>query len=87
MTELEDLIRKILVKNPAQRYTIDQIKDHQWIQNGPTSHIDVLRNETIGLNFDKGIDGDLNTQIISLMQGLKIDIEKTRKVFYYAILI
>ena len=81
--ELEDLIRKILVKNPSQRYTIEQIKEHPWMQQGPSSHTEVLRGQTIDLGLDKGIDGDLNAQVISLMQGLKIDIEKTRKVRLY----
>lgn len=49
------------------------------MQKGP-SHTDLLRNQSIDISFDKGIDGELNSQIISLMQGLKIDIEKTRKV-------
>lgn len=68
------------MKNPSQRYTIEEIKEHPWIQKGSSIHIDVLHSQPIDLGFDKGIDGDLNAQIISLMQGLKIDIEKTRKV-------
>eukprot|EP00795_Rhopilema_esculentum_P016957 gene16957-8455_t len=78
-SELEDLIKKILVKNPAQRYTIQQIKEHPWMQKGPGQNTEILRNQTLHANFDKGIDGELNSQIISLMQGLKIDIEKTKK--------
>ena len=78
--DLEDLIGKILVKNPSQRYTIEQIKEHPWMQQGPRSHTEVLNNQSIDLGFDKGIDGELNAQVISLMQGLKIDVEKTRKV-------
>ena len=81
--ELEDLIKKILVKNPAQRYTIQQIKEHPWMQKGPGQNTEILRNQTLNANFDKGIDGDLNSQIISLMQGLKIDIEKTKKVIFF----
>ena len=49
------------------------------MQKAP-SHTDLFRNQSIDISFDKGIDGELNSQIISLMQGLKIDIEKTRKV-------
>ena len=49
------------------------------MQKGPRQ-ADLFRDQSIDVSFDKGIDGELNSQIISLMQGLKIDIEKTRKV-------
>jgi len=78
-SELEDLIKKILVKNPSQRYTIQQIKEHPWMQKGSKSHTDILKNQIVDSSFDKGIDGELNAQVISLMQGLKIDVEKTKQ--------
>ena len=74
------MIKKILVKNPSQRFTIQQIKEHPWMQKGSKSHTEILNNQIVDSSFDKGIDGELNAQVISLMQGLKIDVEKTKKV-------
>ena len=68
------------MKNPSQRYTIQQIKEHPWMQKGSKSHTDILKNQIVDSSFDKGIDGELNAQVISLMQGLKIDVEKTKQV-------
>ena len=68
------------MKNPSQRYTMVQIKEHPWMQRGPRAHTDILKSHIVDSSFDKGIDCDLNAQVISLMQGLKIDVEKTRKV-------
>ena len=78
--DLEDLIKKILVKNPAQRYTIEQIKEHPWMQQRADCNSEIYRGQNDDFNFEKGIDGDLNVQILTLMKGLQIDIDATKKV-------
>ena len=74
--ELEDLIRKILVKNPAQRYTLNQIKGHPWLQKEVPQRNPLQEFENININ-------DLNPQVLHLMRSLSIDTEKTRKVKIY----
>ncbi len=78
--DLEDLIRKILVKNSSQRYTLQQIKEHPWMDQGSRCHSEIFRNQNSDISFEKGIDGDLNAQILSLMKGLQIDVDSTKKV-------
>lgn len=73
-SELEDLIRKILVKNPAQRYTLNQIKGHPWLQKEvPERNI---YHENIQANH---YTGEINPQVLHLMHSLSIDITKTKK--------
>eukprot|EP00794_Sanderia_malayensis_P018348 gene18348-20191_t len=78
-SELEDLIRKILIKNPTQRLTLEQIKEHHWMQQGSHNKSEIFCNQNNENNFEKGIDGELNSQILSLMKGLQIDIDATKK--------
>lgn len=79
--ELEDLIRKILVKNPRQRYTIEQIKEHPWMQvdsvESKANYYRTLNNEPVSRVT---INGQLNLQVLHLMQSMKIDITKTKQV-------
>lgn len=75
-SELEDLIRKILVKNPSQRYTINQIKGHPWMQKEPGVYINDKNTEEAVQNC---FNGELNHQVLHLMQSLSIDISKTKK--------
>ena len=78
--ELEDLIKKILVKNPSQRYTLNQIKGHPWMLEAPLEKRTFnpnIQNLECGLN---GFNGELNSQVLQLMQTLNIDISKTETV-------
>ncbi|XP_066924154.1 serine/threonine-protein kinase SIK2-like isoform X2 [Clytia hemisphaerica] len=76
-SELEDLIKKILVKNPSQRYTLNQIKGHPWMLKAP------LEKRSFNPNIQNlecnGFNGELNSQVLQLMQTLNIDITKTKK--------
>jgi serine/threonine protein kinase len=76
----------MLVKDPHQRYTIDQIKKHKWLQNVEMPNLGKLslsNNNIIEENtkhLGKKTKEEYNEQAISLMQGLGIDIERTKAV-------
>lgn len=76
----------MLVKDPYQRYTIDQIKKHKWLQGVelPSVGKPVLSNtsliEDCKNTEDNGTESEYNEQAINLMQGLGIDIERTKAV-------
>lgn len=82
-TECEHLIRHMLVKDPNQRYTIEQIKKHKWMQADPAVKTILAYNEQENFDGEKILD-EYNEQALELMQGLGIDIERTKtvKIFY-----
>ncbi|XP_004696960.1 serine/threonine-protein kinase SIK1 [Echinops telfairi] len=73
--DCESLIRRMLVVDPAKRITIDQIKQHRWIQAEPT-----LLQPTclafLGQDYNSNL-GDYNEQALGIMQMLGIDRQKT----------
>lgn len=77
-TECEHLIRHMLVKDPNQRYTIEQIKKHKWMQADPAVKTILAYNDEVKFEGDKILD-EYNEQALELMQGLGIDIERTKK--------
>ncbi|KAK3744584.1 hypothetical protein QZH41_016102, partial [Actinostola sp. cb2023] len=81
-TECEHLIRHMLVKDPYQRYTIDQIKKHKWLQGVelPSTAKPNVSNVVIenSKKSEESEDTEMNEQAINLMQGLGIDIERTK---------
>ena len=82
-SELEDLIRRILVKNPAQRYSLNQIKGHPWLQQCPRHMRQDFAAENMKATSLKCVNGELNPQVLHLMHSLSIDISKTKKVNIY----
>ena len=74
--ECEQLIRKMLVIDPAKRYTIEQIKNHKWMQmdGGEPSPVTSPVAE-----IPKPI-GEFNEQALRLMQSLGIDQQRTIEV-------
>ncbi|XP_018605421.2 serine/threonine-protein kinase SIK1 [Scleropages formosus] len=68
--ECENLIRKMLVVDPAKRISIAQIKQHRWMQSDPVAPCLVLSD--YGSNL-----GDYNEQVLTIMQALGIDRQKT----------
>ncbi|CAG0883653.1 unnamed protein product [Darwinula stevensoni] len=69
-TECESLIRKILVLDPAKRYTLDQVKRHKWmLMDGHPKLLPPLPDR----------QAEPNEQILRLMQSLGIDTNKTRQ--------
>ncbi|XP_061193172.1 serine/threonine-protein kinase SIK1-like [Saccostrea echinata] len=75
MTEAcEKLIRKMLVLDPSKRYTINMIKKHPWMQEDGGAPKQAPPSPVIGQNAKMG---EYNEQILRLMQGMKIDRNKT----------
>ncbi|XP_022097484.1 serine/threonine-protein kinase SIK2-like [Acanthaster planci] len=72
-TECEQLIRKMLVIDPAKRYTIEQIKNHKWMQmeGGEPSPV------TSPVSDIPKPVGEFNEQALRLMQSLGIDQQRT----------
>lgn len=69
----------MLVKDPNQRYTIEQIKKHKWMQADPAVKTILSFNDEENLEGDKILD-EYNEQALELMHGLGIDIERTKTV-------
>ena len=69
----------MLVKDPNQRYTIEQIKKHKWMQADPAVKSILTYNKEANFEGEKILD-EYNEQALELMQGLGIDIERTRTV-------
>ncbi|XP_066602833.1 MAP/microtubule affinity-regulating kinase 3-like isoform X2 [Prorops nasuta] len=72
-TDCESLIRKMLVLEPAKRYTIPQIKRHRWMAGS----VDTICS-AITLRASPSIQ-EPNEQILRLMHSLGIDISRTRE--------
>ncbi|XP_056012527.1 serine/threonine-protein kinase SIK2-like isoform X2 [Ostrea edulis] len=70
----EKLIRKMLVLDPSKRYTINMIKKHRWMQEDGGAPKQAPPSPVIGQNAKMG---EYNEQILRLMQGMKIDRNKT----------
>ena len=79
-SELEDLIKKILVKNPSQRYTLNQIKGHPWMLKAPLEKRTNITQENLNECHLSVMNGELNPQVLTLMQSLSIDVARTKKV-------
>lgn len=73
----EKLIRKMLVLDPSKRYTINMIKKHPWMQQDGGAPKQAPPSPVIGQNAKMG---EYNEQILRLMQGMKIDRNKTVEV-------
>ena len=69
----------MLVKDPNQRYTIEQIKKHKWMQADPAIKSILSYNAEANFEGDKILE-EYNEQALELMQGLGIDIERTKTV-------
>ncbi|XP_065644468.1 serine/threonine-protein kinase SIK2 isoform X4 [Hydra vulgaris] len=75
-SELEDLIRKILVKNPIHRYSLEQIKAHPWLYEYPEDRPPIYNSNTC---YNYTFNGELNKHVLDVMMGLGLDIEKIKK--------
>uniref|UniRef100_A0A182N648 non-specific serine/threonine protein kinase n=1 Tax=Anopheles dirus TaxID=7168 RepID=A0A182N648_9DIPT len=79
-SDCESLIRKMLVLDPARRFSIDQIKRHRWMM---VELIDTPKISSIVINGSVGevsaLETEPNEQILKIMQNLGIDILKTRE--------
>ncbi|CAJ0583046.1 unnamed protein product, partial [Mesorhabditis spiculigera] len=73
--ECENLIRKMLVLDPAKRPTIEQIKKHKWMQQGNVQE----RIEAEVANYEKYTYNEPQQQILNLMHGMGVDQSKTKE--------
>lgn len=69
----------MLVKDPNQRYTIEQIKKHKWMQADPAVKTILACNTQENFEREEILE-EYNEQALELMQGLGIDIERTKTV-------
>lgn len=74
--DCESLIRKMLVLDPNRRYTIPQIKQHRWMLTEIVDSVAFLseKNSTFG----RSPYAEPNEQVLRLMSGLGIDMQRTR---------
>uniref|UniRef100_H3BBZ1 non-specific serine/threonine protein kinase n=1 Tax=Latimeria chalumnae TaxID=7897 RepID=H3BBZ1_LATCH len=72
--DCENLIRRMLVVDPAKRINIAQIKQHRWIQADPSlpQQVQPFSMENYNSNL-----GDYNEQVLGIMQTLGIDRQRT----------
>lgn len=70
----------MLVLDPSKRYTISMIKKHQWMQQDGGPPKQAPPSPVIGQNAKMG---EYNEQILRLMQGMKIDRNKTVEVGHF----
>ena len=76
-SECENLIRRMLVLEPSKRFSIEQIKNHHWMQIGEGRPKSTPPSPLIGYNAKVG---EFNEQILRLMQSLGINQQKTMEV-------
>ncbi|MFT7799911.1 serine/threonine-protein kinase SIK1-like [Arapaima gigas] len=68
--ECENLVRKMLVVDPAKRISIAQIKQHRWMLADPVA-------PCLGLSDYGSNLGDYSEQVLTIMQALGIDRQRT----------
>ena len=77
----------MLVRDPKQRYTIEQIRNHEWLRmdlsvQGTLDMNNDLNSETDSEPEEEGDDEKVyNERALRLMENLGIDIPTTKKVF------
>ncbi|KAK7083657.1 hypothetical protein SK128_013322, partial [Halocaridina rubra] len=70
----EQLVRKMLVLDPAKRYTVEQIKRHRWMQAEEPPRV-AFDPPTVRAERTT----DPNDQVLRVMQELGIDVTRTRE--------
>ncbi|KAF3843127.1 hypothetical protein F7725_001976 [Dissostichus mawsoni] len=72
--DCENLIRKMLVVDPARRITMAQIKQHRWMLADPTAAHQTLSHSLTEYNSNLG---DYSEPVLGIMNTLGIDRQKT----------
>lgn len=72
--DCENLIRKMLVVDPARRISMAQIKQHRWMLADPTAAHQTLSHSMTEYNSNLG---DYNEPVLGIMNTLGIDRQKT----------
>ncbi|XP_035265583.1 serine/threonine-protein kinase SIK1 [Anguilla anguilla] len=74
--DCENLIRKMLVVDPAKRISIAQIKQHRWMLADPSAPRQALSLSLSITDYNSNL-GDYNEPVLSIMQTLGIDRQRT----------
>uniref|UniRef100_A0A671W0P7 non-specific serine/threonine protein kinase n=1 Tax=Sparus aurata TaxID=8175 RepID=A0A671W0P7_SPAAU len=72
--DCENLIRKMLVVDPARRISVAQIKQHRWMLADPTAAHQTLSHSLTEYNSNLG---DYNEPVLGIMNTLGIDRQRT----------
>ncbi|XP_076015215.1 serine/threonine-protein kinase SIK1 [Genypterus blacodes] len=72
--DCENLIRKMLVVDPAKRITVAQIKQHRWMLADPTAPHQTLSHSLTEYNSNLG---DYSEPVLGIMNTLGIDRQRT----------
>ncbi|XP_061579327.1 serine/threonine-protein kinase SIK1 [Cololabis saira] len=72
--DCENLIRKMLVVDPAKRISVAQIKQHRWMQADPTAAQQTLCRSITEYNSNLG---DYSEPVLGIMNTLGIDRQRT----------
>uniref|UniRef100_A0A672RU09 non-specific serine/threonine protein kinase n=1 Tax=Sinocyclocheilus grahami TaxID=75366 RepID=A0A672RU09_SINGR len=72
--DCENLIRKMLVVDPAKRISVAQIKQHRWMLADPSAPHQTLSLSLTDYNSNLG---DYSEPVLSIMQTLGIDRQRT----------
>ncbi|XP_026768246.1 serine/threonine-protein kinase SIK2-like isoform X1 [Pangasianodon hypophthalmus] len=72
--DCENLIRKMLVVDPAKRISIAQIKQHRWMLADPSAPHQTLSHSLTDYNSNLG---DYSEPVLSIMHTLGIDRQRT----------
>lgn len=75
--DCENLIRKMLVVDPAKRISIAQIKQHRWMLADPSAPHQTLSHSLTDYNSNLG---DYSEPVLSIMHTLGIDRQRTVEV-------
>eukprot|EP01017_Pseudomicrothorax_dubius_P031992 TRINITY_DN4143_c0_g1_i1.p1 TRINITY_DN4143_c0_g1~~TRINITY_DN4143_c0_g1_i1.p1 ORF type:complete len:702 (-),score=139.80 TRINITY_DN4143_c0_g1_i1:150-2255(-) len=68
----KDLLTKILITDPEERYTFEQIRAHPWFLSTQTTEIDQ------SLNISNGEPVTINDKVLAKMRQMELDVEKTK---------
>uniref|UniRef100_A0A3B3US77 non-specific serine/threonine protein kinase n=1 Tax=Poecilia latipinna TaxID=48699 RepID=A0A3B3US77_9TELE len=74
MSQCENLIRKMLVVDPAKRISVAQIKQHRWMLADPSAAHQTLSHSLTEYNSNLG---DYSEPVLGIMNTLGIDRQRT----------
>lgn len=86
LAECENLINNMLIRDPKQRYTIEEIRNHNWLRMDPSVQVTLNMNCDLNSETDsepEDLEDDervYNERALRLMENLGIDIPTTKKV-------
>lgn len=75
--DCENLIRKMLMVDPAKRISIAQIKQHRWMMADPSAAHQILSHPLTEYNSNLG---DYSEPVLGIMNTLGIDRQRTIEV-------